>query len=457
MLKILVVSKSVNALPEDLGRHEVERFREGSLFTAVRQNGYHIVILADGGELIRLVKEADPRAEVFVITKDMDEVEAVKHGASACFSEPLDARKLRHSVDCVSEVVQTKRQTAELEKQLHEKYTFAGVIGKNPKMLEIFNFLRRIAPYYKTVTILGETGSGKEEIAKALHSISPSAKNPFITCNCGALVETLIESELFGHTKGAFTGAHSDKAGIFEAAGEGTVFLDEIGDLPLSFQPHLLRVLQNGDFRRLGSNRIFTAKCRIITATNKDLAREAEAGRFREDLYFRLMPLKISVPPLRDRKDDIPLLCRHILDRFRQRTGKTIKGISIQAQAVLMSYDWPGNVRELENVLEHVAILLNGSFIAFDDLPSWIREAKKAAHHPASSLDDVVKAHIEKVMAQCSGNKSQAAQALGISRRALFRKLEKFSIPGGIESAESIPVEPKTPALKADAVKTTNP
>jgi two-component system response regulator HydG len=256
-------------------------------------------------------------------------------------------------------------------------------------------------------------------------------------------VETLIESELFGHQKGSFTGAIKDKIGLFEAAREGTLFLDEIGDLPLSFQPHLLRVLQSGEFRPVGSHHVLQSRCKIIAATGKDLKGEIGSGRFREDLFYRLTPLTIHIPPLRERKDDIPLLSRFLLKKYNAETGKAIRGISRPAQHLLLSYDWPGNIRELENVINQAVILAEDSFIGPNHLPAYLREPAANLRVPASkrttagddSLALVVKAHIEMVLEQCRGNKSRAAVRLGVSRRALFRKLEKYGI---VHSAEGI-------------------
>ncbi|MBI2413850.1 MAG: sigma-54-dependent Fis family transcriptional regulator, partial [Deltaproteobacteria bacterium] len=441
MLNVLIVPDGPESQVQGLlDGNKVDVFENGgSLFHKVKRNHYHVAVLEGALELIPSVKVADPRVMVFFIgdRDDVDEVEIIATGASAVFRTPLDTERFRAELEKIGEFVRVKKETEELERALSERYTFAGIVGRNPRMLEIFDYLRRIAPYFKTVTVLGETGVGKEEIARALHSISPSSRHPFIACNCGALNEHLIESDFFGHKRGAFTGAITDKAGIFEAAGEGTVFLDEIGDLPLSFQPHLLRVLQNGDFRKVGSNAPLKARCRVIAATNRDLGREVREKRFREDLYFRLTPLVVQVPPLKERPDDIALLSRHILARFQRRTGKSIRGIAIPAQKSLMSYDWPGNVRELENVIEHIAILTNEEFIGLEDLPSHIRdnpakEERKGAEQkmdnadPASTqLDALIRNHIRAVLMQCNGNKSRAARALGISRRTLFRKIEE--------------------------------
>ena len=413
-----------------LSGHSVDSVSErSSLVEMVKKNHYDLALLEGDLDTLSAIKAADPRVEVIYFgSPGAAEIEVISRGATHCLSAEAAPERIRESVESISELAESRRETVALEKLLAEKYTFAGVVGKNPRMIEIFNFLRRIAPYYKTVTITGETGVGKEEVAKALHSVSPNSAEPFIACNCGGLLENLLESEFFGYRKGAFTGAMTDKAGIFEAAGSGVVFLDEIGDLPLSFQPHLLRVLQNGDFRRLGSTTPLKARCRVIAATNRDLAREVRDGRFREDLFFRLTPLTISVPPLRERRDDIPLLVRYILDKFSKRTGKKILGVSRTAQAGLISYDWPGNVRELENVMEQAAILSKESFIREESLPEQIRvNASKKTFSPLT-LDDLVKNHIEAALKRHDGNRTRTARELGITRRALLRKIEKYSI-----------------------------
>lgn len=441
MLNILVVPKKESKpFTSLLGGHSVDIFdgsvRGEALLQRVARNHYDTILLEENAGALPSIKAADPRAEVILLGGEVDAVEAVKKGAAAYFPR-LDPEGLRKSIDAINELVEVRRETAELEKELFDKYTFAGVVGRNPRMLDIFNFLRRIAPYFKAVTVMGEAGTGKEEIAKALHSISPAAKSPFIVCNCGGLVETLVESEFFGHLKGSFTGAVRDKVGIFEMASDGVVFLDEIGDLPLSFQPHLLRVLQNGEFRPVGGNKTLKARCRIISATNKDLAHEVKVGRFREDLFFRLTPLTILTPALRERKDDIILLSKFLLKRFCKRTGKRILGISRAAQAALMSYDWPGNVRELENAIEQAAILTQESFIRLEDLPPYVKESNEKEIQVIKPLREYVKTYIETVLRRYNGNRTYAAKALGISRRALLRKISAYSIDRPAKSAHS--------------------
>jgi DNA-binding NtrC family response regulator len=430
-LNILIALKSVSEeLSVLLGDHDVRRLGLGdSILQAVAQGGFHLV-LAEGVEnILPDLKQADPRAEVVAIGYgDDNRVDTLKHGAFAYLTAPLDVRALTGIVDDVADAVAIRNKMAQLDEQLDEGHTFAGIVGRNPKILDIISFVKRIAPYYKAVLITGETGTGKEVVARALHDLSSKLGDPFVTSNCAGYVETLIESELFGHQKGSFTGAVSDKIGLFEAAKEGTLFLDEIGDLPLSFQPHLLRVLQNGEFRPVGSHRVLRARCRIIAATSKDLREEVNSGRFREDLFYRITPLVITMPPLRERKDDILLLCRFLVKRYSEQTGKLVKGISRPAQDMLLSHDWPGNVRELENVIHQAVILTEDSFLSPGQFPLYVKGAKGRQIADGSSLDGVVRRHIESVLEECRGNRSRAAKKLAISRRALLRKIEKYSL-----------------------------
>jgi DNA-binding NtrC family response regulator len=432
MLKILLALKTPNEPVMSLLKgHKADTLRRNeSLTDAITKNNYELILFEGEMEILQSIKTIDPRSEViFFGDNDVDAIEAVKIGASAYFSPPIEVERLKETVDTINDLFQVRKESAELEKLLSAKYTFLpGVIGKNPKMLDIFTLIRRIAPYFKTITIMGKTGTGKEVIGKALHLLSPAARKPFIVCNCAGLVESLVESELFGHIKGAFTGAVTDKIGLFEAAEDGTIFLDEIGELPLSMQPRLLRVLQSGEFRKVGSNKVLSAQCRVIAATNKELAQEVKRGKFREDLYYRLTPLTIYMPPLRDRKDEIPLLCRFFLERFNERTGKKVFGISRPAQAALLAYDWHGNVRELENILEQASVMTTETFIRLEDLPAHLKETPAKEVADIMLLDEVVKKHIETVLKQCKGNRSRASKILGISRRSLLRRIEKHSL-----------------------------
>jgi DNA-binding NtrC family response regulator len=430
MLKILFTLKDPQkAILNLLDGHTVDILsNEESLLPMVEKGNYNLIMNEVGIYLIPSIKAADPRVEVILFGKRQDvAIEAIRQGASAYFPFPVEIERLGEAIENIDDLFKSRKASADLDKQLNEKYTFfAEIVGRNPRMLDIFAFIKHVAPHYRTVTVTGETGTGKEIIARVLHSLSPGDENPFVACNCGGLVETLVESELFGHKKGAFTGAITDKIGLFEAAGEGAIFLDEIAELPLSIQPRLLRVLQNGEFRPIGSNQTLKAKCRVIAATNKDLAEEVKNRRFREDLFYRLTPLTISLPPLRDKKDDIPLLTRFLLEKLNKKIGKNILGLSRPVQAILLSYDWPGNVRELENVLEQASIVTTESFIRLSDLPPNIREIQEKNKTEPLLLEDIIKGHIEAVLTKCNGNKSRAAKVLGISRRALFRKVEKY-------------------------------
>jgi DNA-binding NtrC family response regulator len=438
MLKILYALKSsTEAITALIGAHKVDVPREDeSLLNVAARKSYDLILLEGEINFIPTIKAIDPRAEVILFGHREDMVEAIKQGAYAYFSFPIELERLKDTIDSITDMAVLRQENAKLEKQLSTNYTFFnGVVGRNPRMLEIFTFLRRMAPYYKTLLIMGETGTGKEVIARNLHSLNAVSKNPFTVCDCGALVETLVESELFGHKKGSFTGAIADNAGFFETVGEGTLFLDEIGELPLPSQASLLRVLQTGEFKRVGDQRVLKAKCRVISATNKDLQNEVKKGNFREDLYYRITQFTINIPPLRERKDDIPLMVRCFLERFSEGTGKKVLGISRPAQIILMSYDWPGNVRELENSLEQAAILTTESFIRVDDLPEYItKKSHGTSYHPLC-LDDVVKKHIEEALITCNGNRSHASKILGISRRSLLRKIEKYSIKPPLEQS----------------------
>ena len=379
---------------------------------------------------VQKIKELDPRAEIILVGPggdDVGAVEIIKYGATACIGTPLDKRVIAEMIKKVKDNACQRKEIFQFETALHDKYTFSNMISRNPAMINIFSLIRRVASCFRGILITGDTGTGKEVLARALHDLSRAAEEPFIVCNCSGMVEHLIESELFGHVKGAFTGAVSNKQGLFEAAGSGTIFLDEIGHMPKSIQPHLLRVLQNGEFRRVGSTETRKARCRIIAATNADLKEEIAKGHFREDLYFRLAVITVELPRLMERKEDIPLLSRFFLKKFRKSVGKDVAGIAMPAQRSLMSYDWPGNIRELENVIERAVMLTNASFIRPQDLPSHIREERKESVQNLT-IDELVQNHIASILKNTNNNKTKAASILGISRRSLQRKMEKYGL-----------------------------
>lgn len=312
------------------------------------------------------------------------------------------------------------------------------IVTKNQKMLDIFTTIKKIKEYKTTVLILGESGTGKEMIAKAIHASSSRAKQNFVTINCGAIPENLLESELFGHAKGAFTGAQRQKKGLFEEADNGTIFLDEIGELPLLLQVKLLRALQEEEIRRVGENTPVQVNVRIIAATLKDLSSEIEKGNFREDLYYRLNVLPLQLPPLRERKEDIPLLVGHFIKKFNQRMGVAIETIDTDALSLLLHYDWPGNIRELENTVERAMVLTAGSTIAISSIPSHIASFSPAAQNLISLTDDELSIKkyskaleielIQKALAKTNGNRTKAAKLLEISHRALIYKIQDYGL-----------------------------
>jgi len=306
-----------------------------------------------------------------------------------------------------------------------------GMVAASLPMQRLCSQLERIGPYFRTALITGETGTGKELVARALHDLSPGANGPFIVCNAGAIVETLFEAELFGHVKGAFTGATADRAGLFEAAHRGTLFLDEIGEMPLATQSKLLRALQSHEILRVGSTQPRRIETRIIAATNRDLKALTSTGQFRQDLFYRISMVELRVTPLRARPDDLAPLAAHFVRQFAAQYGKPLTGISLAATAVLRAHQWPGNVRELENVLGSAAMQSNGPLLDVHDLPPLASPSRLVAFpaispdNPPLRLDDLVRRHVRHVLEHCGGNKLRAADLLGISRSTLYRILDR--------------------------------
>ncbi len=310
----------------------------------------------------------------------------------------------------------------------HPAASTCGIIGDSPAMHRVFELVERLARYDSTVLITGETGTGKEMVAQALHKLSPRKDKPFVVCNCSALVETLLESELFGHLKGSFTGASQSKAGLFEVADGGTIFLDEIGEISPHVQVKLLRVIEVREVQRVGSTAVAKVDVRVVAATNKDLKRMVAEGGFREDLFHRLNVINLKLPPLRERGDDLKLLIDSFLQRFCQRFAKPLRGFSAAAMARLLSHAWTGNVRELENAVESAVIMAAGPSIEVEDLPEHLRQAEAASADTQTSLSRVEEEHVRQILKRAGGNKVLAARLLGMSRRSLYRKLEKFGI-----------------------------
>ena len=389
-----------------------------------------------GVALLKEFKAISPASEVILISGFgtlETAVEAVREGAFDYISKPFN----------VNEVIATARRAlngregaAPAAVLLKEYSEASGLVGHTHKMIELYKQIALVAPSRSTVLITGESGTGKELVARALHLNSPRSKAAFVAINCGAITETLLESELFGHIKGSFTGASADKRGLFEEANGGTIFLDEIGETSLAVQVKLLRVLQEGEMRRVGSARPIRVDTRVLAATNRDLEREVKEGRFREDLYYRLSVITLRVPPLRERAEDLPLLAANALRQARE-SGARATTISEEALAVLNQYEWPGNVRELENTIAHAALYARGNVITPDDLPAKVR---KQPRQPESddqtllmfrdlpSLDELERRYVIHVLQTVGGSRTRAAEVLGIDRRTLYRMAERFGI-----------------------------
>ena len=430
--------------------YEVDEADDGeAAVEAVRAQSYDAVLTdvrmarVDGIHALKGILAYNPALPVILMTAYSSvetAVEALRLGAFDYLIKPLDFEALRQCLQKAIEQSRCSVENRELRRQLTEAAAGPEILGRSPAVEELRAIIATVAPTEATVLINGESGTGKELVARALHMASERASRPLVTVNCAALAENLLESELFGHERGAFTGADKRREGRFVQADGGTLFLDEIGEMPLALQAKLLRALQQGEVQRVGSDKPLTVDVRVIAATNRNLQEEVAAKRFREDLYFRLNVINIEVPPLRRRPEDIPLLAAHFLQRYAERNRKSIKGFSPQALDILLRHDWPGNVRELENAVERAAILCNGDLITPRELPQAVARAADAplpAEQPAEQgdgslaglkLDDVERRAIEETLRQTGDNKSEAARRLGITRATLHNKLRKYGM-----------------------------
>jgi len=386
----------------------------------------------EGLNFLTYLKSFYPDTGVIVMTGDKSRKvpqEAVKLGVQDFFSKPFNLDELKLTLKRVLYMLQLEKKVKQMQRDLEEKYKFSNLVGKSKKMQELFHLISKVAPTNSTTLIRGESGTGKELIARAIHYRSPRKKAPFVPVNCAALPENLLEAELFGYEKGAFTDAGYKKKGIFEVANKGTIFLDEIADMSLKMQAKILRVIQERSFNRLGSTKPIYIDVRILAATNRNLEDMIQEKTFREDLYYRLNVVSILVPPLRERKEDIPLLAQHFLTKYTKLHGKRGKSISSQVMDQLCRYNWPGNVRELENVMERAIILSGGETISFENLPPQLQSFTLSykESHP-SSIEEVEKKLILDALHSTQGNQSKASQLLGIHRNTLSRKLKRYNI-----------------------------
>lgn len=390
-----------------------------------------------GVELLQRMKSDDVETEVIILTGQgsiESAVQAMKLGACDYLTKPFPLNDLEQRCRVAWERGKLSKENRQLKAVIKRQQRRTRMIGESKPMKEVFRLIERVAPTDKAVLIQGDSGTGKELVARAIQENSLRADKPFVTINCAALPEQLVESELFGHQKGAFTGATSDNPGLFEVADGGTLFIDELGELPRALQPKLLRVLEDGSLRRVGSHKERRVDVRIIAATNRDLAADVQDGTFREDLYYRINVMSLLLPPLRERGKDIDLLIDHLLgDEWEIETA---------ARDVLTSYSWPGNVRQLINTLDRATVLADAHTVTIDDLPSDIVEGRLTSvpgpTHDSVRLDEIEKAHIVEVLEREQGNKARAARALGIHRRKLYRLLERYDLHTPESSADSL-------------------
>jgi two-component system response regulator HydG len=398
-----------------------------------------LIMGAVGGlEILAKSKRELPDAEVVILTGHgtiKTAVTAMQAGATTYLTKPLDIGELRMVVDKASQSQRLARSNIELQRQLNEKFGFEGVIGNSPAMHTVVARLRQIAPTSATVLITGESGTGKELVAKALHNNSPRRYKPFVALNCAALSDNILESELFGHVKGAFTGADRERKGWFEHANGGTMFLDEVGDIPLGTQVKLLRTLENGEIVRVGTNEPIRVNVRLVSATNRDLSEAISTGAFRQDLYHRLKVVSLRLPPLRERREDIDLLIDHFLKEFTVSHDRKIQSITPAARKILRQYSWPGNVRELRNVIESMVVIDFDGVLDVDDLTEDLQSGAvgpTAESHTGvdsfvgKSLGDVERHYITETLKLTAGNREEAAKMLGIGERTLYRKLKEY-------------------------------
>jgi DNA-binding NtrC family response regulator len=428
--------------------HGVEQARSGEqALERLRGDTYDLLLVdirmpgLSGLEVTRHMRREQPELPVIVMTafgSIETAVEAIQEGAYDYVSKPLNLDELKKIVSRALRQKALQAESAKRKKRRDDPEQERAVIGSSPAMIEVYKIVARAAPSTSTVLILGESGTGKEVIARSIHQHSARAQRPFVAVDCGALTETLLESELFGHVRGAFTGAAADKKGVFPAASGGTCFLDEIGDISANMQSKLLRVLQEGEVRPVGGKEWMKVDVRVLAATNKELEYLVTTGNFREDLYYRLKVVTIRLPALRERREDIEALTNAFIARYSLIGGKSIVGISDDAMERLRHYAWPGNIRQLENAIEQAVVLSNHTVLTLDDLPREIREDLPPVYHQvatdglafsdSTTLDEMKKRYVLFVLQRCRGNMSRAAKILDVDRRSLYRMLARWKV-----------------------------
>ena len=435
------------AIAEGLWRlgHTCTAVHDGeSALAKMRSQPFDIIVTdlvlggrVDGMGVLAAARETLPAAKVILITahSSVDTCRrALQQGAFDYIEKPLDLDELRTVVTRAAEDTAQRRTIQELRERLDEKYGFQSIVGNSEAMLRILETLRRVAPTRLPVLILGESGTGKDLLAQAIHQNSDRADRRYVPINCAALSETLLEDELFGHVKGAYTGADAERAGKFELADGGTIFLDEVGDMPLSMQAKLLRVLESGEVVRVGANEPVSVNVRVISATHSNLAQRVADNDFREDLYFRIKGVTLEVPPLRERREDIPVLIDHFIRQANETHGRSVKGIDNECRRLMMAYPWPGNVRELRSVVENMVVLAAGEKLTVDCLPPEIHRPpqemtdKQFGQLAGISIADAEKELIRNTLKMVGGNREQAAKILGIGERTLYRKIKDYGL-----------------------------
>ena len=393
-----------------------------------------------GLEVLRTIRERAPDCQAILMTGQPTvdtAIEALKLGALDYLSKPFELERLGEILNAIKDDLARRRDLLDTEANWAVRAEVGGMIGRSPAMQELFSKIRRFAPHVRTALVTGETGTGKELVARALHDLGPRRTRPFVACNCSAVAETLFESEFFGHTRGAFTGATEAKAGLFESADGGTLFLDEVGELPLQMQAKLLRVLEYGEVQRVGAVAPRKVDVRVIAATNRNLSDEVRLGRFREDLYYRLNLVELHLPSLRDRREDIAYLTAAFVKEFAKRFQKPLTGISAGAERLLHNAPWPGNVRELRNALERACMLCDAPLLGERDMLEALspntrlpgESVQSTREQKVPPLRPIVDRHqVERALQECGGNRAAAARRLGLSRRAFYRRLEEFGV-----------------------------